>query len=75
MAKRYNAEKFALAVQLKRKMCDLSRKELGVIVSVNERTIMNVEGGEHAPDIATFAALCDWLDLSPNEFFTEQKTR
>lgn len=71
--RQFNLMKLALAVKMKRKMLEFSTRELAEIVGVSAPTISRVENEEGAPDMATFARLCDWLGFEPNDFFTEGK--
>ena len=66
-------EKLATLVRSKRGTCGLreTAKEIG---NVSPSTISRVENG-HTPDIDTFLALCDWLEVPPTELIknTEEK--
>lgn len=68
----FNSVKFSLAVKMKRKMCGLTVRELAEVTSLSAPTISRVENEGGAPDMVTFARLCDWLDFEPNDFFTEK---
>ena len=61
-----NAEKLANLVRSKRGNKGLreTAKEIG---NVSPSTISRVENGK-TPDMDTFLALCEWLDVSPAEF-------
>ncbi len=69
----FDAVRFSVAVQMKRKMCNLSTKELGEITSLSSATISRIEQEEYAPEMVTFLRLCDWLDLEPQQFFKKVK--
>lgn len=73
MPVKYNPDKFAVALQLKRQMLGLSQRELAEIVGVTYTTIAAYENGEQAPSMAIFAKICDWLELEPGQFFTKDK--
>ncbi len=66
-------EKLASLVRSKRGTCGLreTAKEIG---NVSPSTISRVENG-NTPDIDTFLALCDWLEVPPTELIknTEEK--
>jgi len=71
--KEFNAMKFSLAVRMKRKMHAFSVRELAEITSLSAPTISRIENEEGAPDMVTFARLCNWLEFEPNDFFTERR--
>ncbi len=73
MKNNLNVEKLANLVRSKRGNCGLreTAKEIG---NVSPSTISRVEKGK-TPDMDTFLALCEWLEVSPAEFIqnTEQE--
>ena len=44
-------------------------REMAAIIGVSPSTIMRVEKGT-VPDVATFLAICDWLEMPPYELIT-----
>ena len=62
-----DVEKLASLVKKKRGSRGLrdTSKEIG---SVSPSTLSRVEGGK-MPDMETFTALCDWLQVPPSELF------
>lgn len=73
--RQFNLTKLALSVRIKRKMLELSVRELSEIVGVSAPTISRIETEEGSPDMATFIRLCEWLGFDPNDFFTEKKEK
>jgi transcriptional regulator with XRE-family HTH domain len=65
MASYLDIEKLANLVRSKRSSCGLRKiaKEIG---NVSPSTISRVENGK-IPDMDTFLALCDWLNVPPAE--------
>jgi transcriptional regulator with XRE-family HTH domain len=43
-------------------------------VGVSPATLSRVENG-HMPDLETFARICKWLDVDPNDFLGTKGTR
>ena len=58
-------EIFSDLVRAKRGRCGL--REAALIVGIAPATISRIERGA-TPDMATFLALCDWLEIEPTEF-------
>ena len=44
-------------------------REIATIIGVSPATILRVEK-ETVPDVATFLAICDWLEMPPYELIT-----
>ena len=72
MSYQFNLTKFAIAIKLKRQMLGFSIRELSELTGLSSATISRMEQDENAPDIATFAKLCDWLGFEPNDFFVRR---
>lgn len=70
---RFNPERFAMAVKLRRKWAGLSRAELCELTGLSTATVQKIEDGSTAPEMATFAKLLNWLELDANDFFTREK--
>lgn len=49
-----------------------SLREIAQVTGVSPSTISRVERNT-IPDVATFLALCDWLDVPPSEFIKNTK--
>lgn len=73
MPLQFNLTKFAVAIKLKRQMLGFSVRELSELTGLSPGTISRMEGDEGAPDMATFARLCDWLGFEPNDFFQKRE--
>jgi transcriptional regulator with XRE-family HTH domain len=73
MANYLDMEKLASLVRTKRQERGLREvsKEIG---TVSPSTISRVENGK-VPDLETFLALCDWLDVSPADLFGNDRVR
>jgi len=74
MAREFNLTKLAVSIKIKRKMCELSTRELAEICGVSYPTISRIEREEGSPDMVTFIRICEWLDFDPNDFFTEKRS-
>jgi transcriptional regulator with XRE-family HTH domain len=71
MANYLDMDKLASLVRTKRQERGLREvsKEIGTI---SPSTISRVENGK-VPDIDTFLALCDWLDVSPADLLRNER--
>lgn len=70
-----NIEKFAQLVKNKRGKTNL-RDIANEIGNVSISTLSRIEQGK-IPDLSTFIKICEWLEVTPNEFAlnTEKKKR
>jgi transcriptional regulator with XRE-family HTH domain len=73
MANYLDIEKLASLVRTKRQERGL-REISSEIGTVSPSTISRVENGK-VPDLETFLALCDWLDVSPADLFGNDRER
>ncbi len=62
-----NTEKLSRLVKVKR--VGKSLREVTNEIGVSPSTLSRVERGS-LPDVDTFLALCNWLEVAPREFFT-----
>jgi transcriptional regulator with XRE-family HTH domain len=69
----FDVDKFALAVELKRAMAQITISDLAILTNIGASTLYGIKAGAYAPSMAQFAALCSWLDLSPAMFFKNVK--
>ena len=68
-----NSQKLAAYVRTKRANKSL-RDIADLLENVSISTLSRVENGK-SPDIKTYLALCDWLEVSPQWFFEDIVTR
>jgi len=73
MAYEFNLTKFALALKIWREMHGFSQREVAEMAGLSPATISRMEQDEQAPDMVTFARICDLIGFQPNDFFTEEK--
>lgn len=71
--KGFNADKFSMAVTLKRQFFGLTRREVAEITGLHDVTIGKIERGETLPDLLTFIRVCEWLELDMSQFIIEVK--
>jgi transcriptional regulator with XRE-family HTH domain len=73
MPLQFNCTKFSIALKIWREMHGFSQREVAEMTSLSAATISRLEQDEFAPDIASFAKICDLIGFQPNDFFTVAK--
>lgn len=72
MANYLDIEMLSDLVRSKRGRCGL--REVSPIVGISPSTISRIER-KVIPDMATFLAICDWLEIEPTEFIKNTKAK
>lgn len=73
MPLQFNLTKFSIALKIWREMHGFSQREVAEMTGLSAATVSRMEQDEQAPDMATFAKICDLIGFSPNDFFSQQK--
>jgi len=73
MPMHFNLTKFSLALRIWREMHGFSQREVAEMTGLSPATVSRMEQDDQAPDMATFAKICDLIDFQPNDFFTQTK--
>lgn len=73
MPLQFNMTKFSVALKIWREMHGFSQREVAEMTALSAATISRLEADEFAPDIASFAKICDLIGFQPNDFFTQSK--
>lgn len=67
-------EDFALRLSLLRTQRNISARDMSLSLGQNPGYINSIESGKALPSMAMFFYICDYLHISPTEFFaTENK--
>ena len=72
MSIQFNLTKFSIALKLWREMHGFSQREVAEMTGLSPATISRMEQDEQAPDMITFAKICDLIGFQPNDFFTQK---
>ena len=48
---------------------DVSAREMSLDIGLNESYIHNIESGKALPSMTNFFYICDYLNISPKDFF------
>ena len=65
-------EAFSLRLALLRTQMNISAREMSLSLGQNPGYINSIEGGKALPSMAMFFYICDYLHISPAEFFAEK---
>ena len=67
-------EDFSLRLALLRTQMNISARDMSLSLGQNPGYINSIESGKALPSMAMFFYICDYLHISPDEFFaTENK--
>lgn len=69
----YDFEEFSKRVSQLRLEKGVSAREMSLSLGQNESYINRIENGKSMPSLAQFFNLCDYLNITPQEFFDEDK--
>lgn len=69
----YDFEEFSKRVSQLRLEKGVSAREMSLSLGQNESYINRIENGKSMPSLAQFFNLCDYLNITPKEFFDEDK--
>lgn len=73
MPLQFNLTKFSVALKIWREMHGFSQREVAEMCGLAPATISRMEQDDQAPDMATFAKICDLIGFQPNDFFQQSK--
>lgn len=65
-------EDFALRLAKLRMKKGVSARDMSLSIGQNAGYINNIETGKALPSMSAFFYICDYLDISPGEFFNEE---
>lgn len=71
----FDGQKFAKAIRQKRLIdLDIDLRECAKIIGISFPTLSRCENGR-IPELLTYAAICNWLRISMNDFVSEKKSK
>ncbi len=73
MPLQFNLTKFSIALKIWREMHEFTQREVAEMTGLAPATISRMEQDEQAPDMVTFAKICDLIGFQPNDFFSVTK--
>lgn len=62
-------EQFAKRLAELRTQADVSARDMSLSMGQSESYISNIENGHNLPSMSTFFYICDYLKITPQEFF------
>lgn len=62
-------EEFALRLSKLREQKKVSAREMSLAIGQNQNYINNIESGRALPSMTVFFYICEYLDITPSEFF------
>ena len=65
-------EDFALRLSLLRTQMNISARDMSLSLGQNPGYINSIESGKSLPSMAMFFYICDYLQISPAEFFAKE---
>ena len=65
-------EEFSLRLALLRTQRNLSARDMSLSLGQNPGYINSIESGKALPSMAMFFCICDYLHISPAEFFDKE---
>lgn len=69
----YSLEQFSVRLSQLRIEKGVSAREMSLDLGQNESYINRIENGKSLPSLNQFFNLCDYLNISPKDFFDEEK--
>lgn len=69
----YNFEQFINRLSYLRNEKGISAREMSLDLGQNESYINRIENGKSMPSFEQFFNLCDYLNITPKDFFSEEK--
>lgn len=69
----YNTAQFSLRLAQLRMEKGVSAREMSLDLGQNESYINRIENGKSLPSMTQFFNLCDYLHISPKDFFDDEK--
>ena len=65
-------ENFALRLAQLRSKKGVSARDMSLSLGQNPGYINNIENGKSLPSMTTFFYICEYLDITPDEFFSKK---
>ena len=65
-------ENFALRLAQLRSKKGVSARDMSLSLGQNPGYINNIENGKSLPSMTTFFYICEYLDITPQEFFSKK---
>ena len=65
-------EDFSIRLALLRTKMNISARDMSLSLGQNPGYINSIESGKSLPSMAMFFYICDYLHISPKEFFSEE---
>lgn len=69
----YNAEQFSIRLAQLRMEKGVSARTMSIELGQNVSYINRIENGKAMPSLNQFFNICEYLDISPSDFFNEEK--
>ena len=69
-----NAQWFARRLTQLRMQKDISARDMSLSLGQSESYINKIENGKALPSMTVFFYICDFLDITPQEFFAQDIT-
>lgn len=60
---------FPLRLSKLREQAGISARDMSISLAQNETYINSIENGKSFPSMTSFFSICDFLNISPSEFF------
>lgn len=67
-------EDFSLRLALLRTQMNISARDMSLALGQNPGYINSIENGKALPSMSMFFYICDYLKISPDEFFAEENS-
>ena len=71
---RLEKEEFIKRLVALRQQKNVSAREMSLSLGMSENYINSLENGAALPNMTSFFFICDYLGITPQEFFDEQVT-
>lgn len=65
----YTSEEFGLRLAMLREQRQLSARQMSLDMGQNKNYISSIESGNNYPTMGNFFVICDYLDVTPEDFF------
>lgn len=66
-----NSATFALRLAKLRTQKNMSARDMSICLGQNPAYINNIETGKALPSMAMFFKICEYLEITPNDFFND----
>lgn len=68
----YTNKEFGLRLAMLREQRHLSARQMSLDIGQNKNYISSIESGNNYPTMGNFFVICDYLDVTPEDFFESQ---